>query len=287
MSTNIRLPQMSDEARASASRYIENQQKAIQYIAEGRTKEETLAMGEVPSYILDVAYSTVRPWALPSLPQPSDTPPEIPALTERQQQVWDLKNQNLTQKRIAEALGCSQSTVAYTMKQLDLIRDRYNQVKVRAGQVVYQTRIHLFVHGMELWNKVKELCLGEQLLNDINEAISLNASEVISPHLSLSPQQLDKLVMDIVLATSGRCVIMADCFAANATADVHAIYFIRDCVYTKDIPVGDKGDGRALPVNCSICYLDDWIRCLGVELSANDAETVREFNFWRGLYDAR
>lgn len=154
------------------------------------------------------------------------------------------------------------------------------------ADVLYQTRIHLFVHGMELWNKVKGVCLGsEEFARDIDEAISLGASEVTSPHLSYSPHQLDKLVMDIVLATGGRCVIMADCYATNAIADVHTIYFIRDCIHTKDFPAVKGHDDRALPVNCSICYLDDWIRCLGVTLSKNDEETVSCFNFWRGTFD--
>ena len=53
---------------------------------------------------------------------------------------------------------------------------------------VWTHRIHLFVHGMELWEKVKGVDLGTgTLAADIDEAISLGASEVISTHLGYSP----------------------------------------------------------------------------------------------------
>lgn len=271
---NLKLPQLTPEEQTALDKIATMKKRAIQYIQEGKTKEEAELAGGVAHHIIDVAYSTVRPWGLPYQNHlyESSNPPGIPSLTERQQRIWDMAMDGMTQNEIAKEMKCSQSTVAFTLKQVRKIKDAAKDVTSRGIHVKYQTRIHLFVHGMELWGKVKGLCLGDDFARDIDEAISLGASEVISTHLDYSPHQLDKLVMDIVLATGGRCVVMADCFATNAIADVHAIYYIRDCIHTKDFPEESKEAGRGIPVNCSICYLDDWIRYLGVTLSQNDAE---------------
>lgn len=286
--SKLKLPQLSIKEEASLDQYTTMKKQVVQYISEGKTKDEAELLGGVRHDIIDAAYSTVRPWDLPLPKQRNETviTPGIPPLTERQQQVWDLTQRGMTQSEIAKELRCTQSTVAFTLKRVRLLKEKANEIMSHGVYIIYQTRIHLFVHGMELWEKVKRLCLGEDFSKDIDESISQGASEAISTHLSYSPYQLDKLVMDIVLATGGKCVIMADCFATNAIADVHTIYFIRDCIHTKDFPAGKDSTGRGLPVNCSICYLDDWIKCLGVVLSDNDEETVKKFNFWRGLFDS-
>lgn len=283
----LRLPQISDEEKSKLSESQKMNETLVQYIREGKSKEEAEMAGGVRHYLLDCGYAVIRPWAMPqNRKYETSNPPGVPSLSGRQKEVWDLTQSGLTQREIANKLKCSQSTVAFSLKQARLIKEKANEVVAQGHYVIYQTRIHLFVHGMELWEKVKGVDLGTgTLAADIDEAISLGASEVISTHLDYSPTQLDKLTMDIILATGGKCVIMADCFATNAIADVHAVYFIRDCVHTVDIPAGEKHPGRGLPVNCSICYLDDWIRHLGVHLSQNDEETVQKFNLWRGLFD--
>lgn len=283
----MKLPQMSHEEKAKLADYPKMKETLVRYIREGKSKEESEIAGGVQYSLLTCGYAAIRPWAMPqNRKYETSNPPGIPSLSERQQQVWDLTQNGLTQKEIAKMLKCSQSTVAFSLKQARAVKEKENEVVARGGHVIYQTRIHLFVHGMELWEEVKGVDLGTgTLAADIDEAISLGASEVISTHLGYSPTQLDKLAMDIILATGGKCVIIADCFATNAIADVHAVYFIRDCVHTVDIPAGEKHPGRGLPVNCSICYLDDWIRHLGVPLSENDEETVQKFNLWRGLFD--
>lgn len=289
MEKNFVKLQRSEEELQEIAR-IEAENKAmLEYILNGKTKRQAEASGRFSQHLIDSAYATVRPWELPGRPMcfMNGMAPGTPTLTEKQKKIIELTKKCMTQKEIAREMKCSQSTVAFTLRKARQIQAAANRVLAEAQQTDYQTRIHLFLHGMDLWDAVKGVCLNDPgFVKDIEDALDVQSSEVVSTHLSYSPQQLDKLVMDIVLATNGRCVIIADSFAANfPTPDTHVVYFLRDCIHTKDISRIKKEIGWDVPINCTILYLDDWIRYLQVPLSENDAITVDRFNFWRGFYE--
>ncbi len=286
---NFTEPKQSEEEKQAAAKRREEQTALVKFILAGKTKRQAEASGLFPQELIKTAYATVRPWELPnrSMSYENRNPPGVPALTEKQAAVLEMTRKCMTQKEIAKELKCSQSTVAFTLKQARMLQEIAGRALAEAQQTEYQTRIHLFLHGMDLGDAVKNVCFDNPVfVKDIEESISMQASEVISSHLSYSPQQLDKLVMDIVLAAGGRCTIIADSYAVNSTsADTHIVYFIRDCIHTKDIS-GTRGEtGWDIPLKRSIIYLDDWIRYLQVPLSENDADTVSQFNFWRCFYE--
>ena len=233
---NFREPQQSEEKKQATARHRAEQKALAEFILAGKTKREAEASGLFSQPLIETAYATVRPWELPfrSMHCDNGNPPGTPVLTEKQEKILEMTRRCMTQKEIANELKCSQSTVALTLKQARKTQEIANRALAEAQQTIYQTRIHLFLHGMDLWDAVKNVCLNSPaFIRDIEEAISMQASEVISPHLSYSPQQLDKLIMDIILATGGRCTVIADSYATNVTsADTHVVYFIRDSIHT-------------------------------------------------------
>lgn len=170
---------MSDETCASVSRYIENQQETIPYIAGGKTKEQALAIGEVPSYILDVAYSNAHPWALPS-PAAEHAPGDSCSFRAAGTSMGDDQTGADCQGAGLLPLDCRLYPEASVVDSGSVQSDQSQGWTGRLSDK--DPPIHPQDGAV---GQSKGLCLGEQLLKEIDEAIALKSSEVISPRLSL------------------------------------------------------------------------------------------------------